>query len=84
MPNGGVKKETFSRLDYDEKLDVLFDQQSEIIETVKYGFPCQSRGGSCEERFKRIERWQTRLTGVFFFGVIILIPGIEIAIRIFA
>jgi len=73
MPNGGITKKTFSRMNTDEKLDVLFDQQSEMIDNTWFS----------EERLKKLEKWQIRLTGAFFFAIIVILPGIEIAVRVF-
>jgi len=84
MPDGGVTKETFSRMNTNEKLDVLFDQQSEIISNINSGFSCQERSEGCEIRFKSIERWQMRLSGAIFFAILIILPGIEITIRLLA
>lgn len=64
MPNGGVTKETFQCMDADAKLNVLFDQQSDMILSItdlrtqdsNAGVSLATQKDLCDHRFRKIEK----------------------------
>ncbi len=66
MPNGGITKETFEQSSTDSKLSILFDQQHEMmssIRTLQNNSSCWDQWQSCDQRFKKLERSWYKLAG---------------------
>lgn len=79
MPNG-VTKKTFETLDTDSKLNILYDQQSDIVDVLKelknqdknITSHCSEQWVGCDTRFKKIENNGYKLVGgVLFLAFII-------------
>jgi len=75
MPNGGVSKSTFEKSDIGSKLDILYDQNQALIEAVKalqykdskINEHCREQWGTCDTRFKKLERHWYKVVGVLIF-----------------
>lgn len=74
-PNGGVVRDTFERADTNSKLRILYDQQHEIIQSIKslkdsdsnIAEHCVTQWQGCDERFKKVERNWYKITGIILF-----------------
>ena len=71
MPNGGVTRDTFKHADTNSKLSILYDQQLEMIHTMKQlqlhdtqqNTHCVEQWGKCDDRFKSIEKNWYKIAG---------------------
>jgi hypothetical protein len=79
LPNG-VSKETFERADTDSKLNILFDQQLLIVESISclrtkdsnISVHCDTQWKGCDSKFKLIEKnWYKLMGGVLLLAIIV-------------
>lgn len=84
MPNGGVTRETFMHADTSSQLSILYDQQLEIIYSMKklrlqdseQCSRCAERWLDCDTRFKSIEKNGYKIAGalVLLGATVSLLP----------
>jgi hypothetical protein len=79
LPNG-ITKETFERADTDSKLNILYDQQLLIVNSIyelrnkdsNITVHCSDQWSECDRRFKLIEKiWYKLMGGVLLLAIIV-------------
>ena len=96
MPNGGITKQTFEAAETEGKLNILFDQQTHMIQAMddmkktdvsqhnQYTESCASRYKDCDNRFKTIEiGWAKVVGGALIFSIIMPIISTMVIHAIF-
>ena len=82
VANGGITKAFFETLDSNQKLDALFDQQVEIIDSlkglqngdVKAASCLAAQKKECDGRFKRLERLSWIALGIVLTLNVVVVP----------